>query len=145
MYRLLTSVPRMTDHVEPLVVRGRSKVRRDGLELRLGSERRSLRKRAAALAQLSLAALVGRVDEVHLVRHARGLEQPAEPRSLSPGVRREVEHDRNTARQKRADVPGQGLSQAGRVLDERRKVDDLLREQSVEQLVLNEEDGVLAP
>src|SRR5262249_45665683 len=105
--------------------------------------RRIGRQVLAPVPELALAKGVGRVDEVQFVLGVRALEHSAEPRALNPRVAGKVEYDGQALRQERAHVWLERVPQSGGVLDESRNIEDLAGIESVQELVLDYENGIL--
>jgi hypothetical protein len=74
----------------------------------------------------------------------RALEYPTEPRTLRLCIARKVEYDRDPLRQESAHVWLERILQSGRALDESRYVSDLARIQTIQELVLYKENGILS-
>jgi hypothetical protein len=74
----------------------------------------------------------------------RTLDQLAKPCTLHLGVAGKIEHDRNTLRQKSANVWSERVLQSRRTLDESRNVRDLARKQGIQEIVLNKKDSILS-
>jgi hypothetical protein len=131
--------------VEPLVLSGRLEVRSDCIEFSVRSPGRPGRQSFAPLPQLELTEIIGSVYEVQLVRNACALKKLPKPLALGSSVTRKVENDSDTPRQEIQNMGRQGISHSARVLDEALNIPNLPGIQSIKELILNEENGVLSP
>jgi hypothetical protein len=74
----------------------------------------------------------------------RALEYSTEPRTLRLCIGRKVEYDGNAHRQESANVRLERILQSGRALDESRYISDLARIQAIQELVLDQENGIFS-
>ena len=81
---------------------------------------------------------------MQLMSGIRALKYFPEPGTLRPRVAGEVENDRNTLRQDGADVRRQSIPQAGRAIETIGDVGDLPAKEALQELRLNEQDGLAA-
>src|SRR4029079_14916955 len=116
----------------------------NGVELRICRPGSAGRQKLRSVLELTLAHFIRRVDEVKLVLDMRALEHLPKPGPLRPRVARKVENDRNTLRQDGANVGRDRMPYARRACHQTGYVGDLAGEEALEELVLNEEDGVAA-
>ena len=132
----------MTDDIEVFILRWRLKMGSNGFKVRVPGPGSASRSRRASLAKLTLTQGVGRVYEVQLMLNIRTLDQLAKPCTLQLGVAGEIEHDRNTLRQKSANVWRERVLQSRRALNESRNVGDLARKQGIQEIVLHKKDSI---
>ena len=110
--------------VEVLIISGRLKVRRDGVKFGIRCPRRALGQRCASLPELAFAGVIGRVDEMQLMRHAGALDEIAKPLPLFARVARMIEHDRCASREQVHDKRRQRVAQPARTAHIVRDIQD---------------------
>src|ERR1051325_11083186 len=94
--------------------------------------------------ELRLAGRVGCIEKMQLMPRAGLVDDVLEPCALIARVARKVDHYRHTARQQIDEVRPKHYVDAAGVFEIRRNIDDGVRIERVEPLVLNEQNRVVA-